>query len=447
MTNQNNAAQAAVNTIIAQHFSDDPAGAARALIVVNQVLSKLRATVADESVELPPLSAIDAEPSPHGSYEVYESEYVKEYARSSVLADRQKRAALASAPVADERAEDTLTQVYDTFGIGVLARNPSTLMACLGNVIRRANCLSQIERVLSVPTPPEPEDDGVWGEERLLRWGADEKGYAEHFKAALAEWSRRAAQASTPVTATPAQHLSADEVDGLIGDQSVMSALADGLESINGNENAELAAVIIRRMASAPVVPQACPTDVCQAAKADGVLCSNDECDRSNGVRPASAPVAGEAQKPVAWANWKVGTDSYVPYRTREEAQACVRRSAIAATQEGPYEVVALYAAPQASAEYERGHDDGWAAGWDQALKQRQASEAVRVRQLEAARIAYAREFPPDENGDPDVGNIHANIRKLKSQLAALPAQPSGNPGELAAQPGAQETNNGENNG
>lgn len=49
-------------------------------------------------------------------------------------------------------------------------------------------------------------------------------------------------------------------------------------------------------LASAPVSPQACPTDVCQAGKADGVLCANDECDRANGVRPASAPVAGEAQ-------------------------------------------------------------------------------------------------------------------------------------------------------
>ncbi|MNY47762.1 hypothetical protein D3C86_1830530 [compost metagenome] len=61
----------------------------------------------------------------------------------------------------------------------------------------------------------------------------------------------------------------------------------------------------------------------------------------------ASAPVAGEA---VSWANWKVGTKSYVPYRTREEAQAYVNRSAIAATQEGPYQVVALIpAAAQAS--------------------------------------------------------------------------------------------------
>ncbi|MNY09334.1 hypothetical protein D3C86_1422450 [compost metagenome] len=97
------------------------------------------------------------------------------------------------------QAGDTLTQVYDAFGIGVLARSPSTLLACLGNVIRRANCLSQVEQVLSVPTPPEPEDDGVWGEESLLRWGEDEKGYAEHFKAAMAEWSRRAALASAPV--------------------------------------------------------------------------------------------------------------------------------------------------------------------------------------------------------------------------------------------------------
>lgn len=36
----------------------------------------------------------------------------------------------------------------------------------------------------------------------------------------------------------------------------------------------------------------ACPTDVCQAGKSDGVLCANDECDRASGVRPASAPVA-----------------------------------------------------------------------------------------------------------------------------------------------------------
>ena len=37
-----------------------------------------------------------------------------------------------------------------------------------------------------------------------------------------------------------------------------------------------------------------------------------------------------------------------------------------------------------------------------------------------AARIAYASEFPKDAEGEPDVGNIHANIRALKTKLAAL---------------------------
>jgi hypothetical protein len=52
------------------------------------------------------------------------------------------------------------------------------------------------------------------------------------------------------------------------------------------------------------------------------------------------------SREPVAWANWKVGTRSYVPYRTREQAEACVRASEIAATQLGPYRVVPLYADP-----------------------------------------------------------------------------------------------------
>lgn len=52
-----------------------------------------------------------------------------------------------------------------------------------------------------------------------------------------------------------------------------------------------------------------------------------------------AAPVA---QEPVAWANWKVGTKSYVPYRTEAEASASVRQSEIAATQDGPYRVVSL---------------------------------------------------------------------------------------------------------
>lgn len=41
---------------------------------------------------------------------------------------------------------------------------------------------------------------------------------------------------------------------------------------------------------------------------------------------------------------------------------------------------------------------------------------------LRAARIAYASEFEPDSEGLPNVGNIHANIRKLKAELEAREA-------------------------
>ena len=41
---------------------------------------------------------------------------------------------------------------------------------------------------------------------------------------------------------------------------------------------------------------------------------------------------------------------------------------------------------------------------------------------LAAARMAYANEFAPDENGDPDVGNVHANIRALKAERDRLRA-------------------------
>lgn len=36
------------------------------------------------------------------------------------------------------------------------------------------------------------------------------------------------------------------------------------------------------------------------------------------------------------------------------------------------------------------------------------------VAALKAARIAYASDFPLNEDGEPDIGNIHANIRALK---------------------------------
>lgn len=42
-----------------------------------------------------------------------------------------------------------------------------------------------------------------------------------------------------------------------------------------------------------------------------------------------------------------------------------------------------------------------------------------KIDSLEAARIAYASEFPLTPDGEPDVGSIHANIRKLKKAVSA----------------------------
>jgi len=42
-----------------------------------------------------------------------------------------------------------------------------------------------------------------------------------------------------------------------------------------------------------------------------------------------------------------------------------------------------------------------------------------KIDSLEAARIAYASEFPLTPDGEPDVGSIHANIRKLKKAASA----------------------------
>jgi hypothetical protein len=42
--------------------------------------------------------------------------------------------------------------------------------------------------------------------------------------------------------------------------------------------------------------------------------------------------------------------------------------------------------------------------------------------ELRAARFAYASEFPLNEDGEPDVGSIHANIRALKAQKVDVEA-------------------------
>ena len=46
----------------------------------------------------------------------------------------------------------------------------------------------------------------------------------------------------------------------------------------------------------------------------------------------------------------------------------------------------------------------------------------TRIAELEAALFAYASEFEPNSDGDPDVGSIHTNIRAMKAKLASIGA-------------------------
>ena len=52
----------------------------------------------------------------------------------------------------------------------------------------------------------------------------------------------------------------------------------------------------------------------------------------------------------------------------------------------------------------------------------------ARIAELEAALFAYASEFEPNSDGDPDVGSIHTNIRAMKVKLASIGANAGSEP-------------------
>jgi len=67
--------------------------------------------------------------------------------------------------------------------------------------------------------------------------------------------------------------------------------------------------------------------------------------------------------------------------------------------------------------------NEGFTAAQMHAYAQAVADERVRALEselsgLRAARMAYASEFPPNADGEPDVGSIHANIREMKRKAA-----------------------------
>ncbi|KAA5926383.1 DUF3850 domain-containing protein [Achromobacter xylosoxidans] len=90
----------------------------------------------------------------------------------------------------------------------------------------------------------------------------------------------------------------------------------------------------------------------------------HDEIRRRSIVAQAIAPVAGEAQ-----------VIGYVPPLYLEMRRRGMPVNSKIQHSPGDDATAPLYTSPQSSAEYERGHADGWAAGWDQAIKQPQADK------------------------------------------------------------------------
>ena len=56
---------------------------------------------------------------------------------------------------------------------------------------------------------------------------------------------------------------------------------------------------------------------------------------------------------------------------------------------------------------------------WESAHNER-SDAMMKLAEIEASRYAYATEFPNNDDGDPDVNNIHKNIRELKSKLERI---------------------------
>lgn len=80
-----------------------------------------------------------------------------------------------------EQAAIILNKIADAFGIGSEARKEhGVILTCLENTIRRANCLSAIEREFF--TRCAVDEDGNDYEERLLNWGSTPEQYVEQYR-------------------------------------------------------------------------------------------------------------------------------------------------------------------------------------------------------------------------------------------------------------------------
>jgi hypothetical protein len=99
-------------------------------------------------------------------------------------------------PVVSPDDSATLQRVYEAFGIGELARTPSTLFTCIGNTKHFSNLLAAVEReYFMVPGVPsdEPEDEGCEPDNVCLvnRWGSSMEEYVAQFGKALLDMQSR----------------------------------------------------------------------------------------------------------------------------------------------------------------------------------------------------------------------------------------------------------------
>jgi hypothetical protein len=105
----------------------------------------------------------------------------------------------------------TLQKVYDVFGTGQLARTPSTLLTCLGNMKRFSDYLHAVEReFLMVPGESSDEDEGGGPDDDCLVncWGAPStESYVEQFREALATLGERNPAAQAIANAGRVAHL------------------------------------------------------------------------------------------------------------------------------------------------------------------------------------------------------------------------------------------------
>lgn len=117
-----------------------------------------------------------------GGEKFHSDQTVRHTDAAGELIDKLGSAALAQ-PKQPDAAAVVLDEIGAAMGIGSKARSLATIMQCIQNAQRRADCLSTIEHKFFMVM--EKDGDGEDSETCLLNWGHDPHEYAEAFRSAL----------------------------------------------------------------------------------------------------------------------------------------------------------------------------------------------------------------------------------------------------------------------